>query len=81
MLNPARPKRPRLPLDSEPYNQRLQEILRRGGWRCQLCGTRSNLEVHHQEFRSHCGDDSEPNLITSTKLIFADYRRTMPGKR
>jgi 5-methylcytosine-specific restriction endonuclease McrA len=64
MLNPARPKRPRLHLDSKPYNQLRQEILQRDGWRCQLCGRRSNLEIHHQEFRSHCGDDSEPNLIT-----------------
>jgi len=64
MLNPARPKRPRLHFDSEQYNQVRQEILRRDGWRCQLCGTRSNLEVHHQEFRSHGGDDSESNLIT-----------------
>jgi len=27
-------------------------------------GTMSNLEVHHQEFRSHCGGDSQQNLIT-----------------
>jgi 5-methylcytosine-specific restriction endonuclease McrA len=24
----------------------------------------SNLEVHHKQFRSHSGDDSEENLIT-----------------
>jgi 5-methylcytosine-specific restriction endonuclease McrA len=24
----------------------------------------SNLEVHHKEFRSQAGDDSEENLIT-----------------
>jgi 5-methylcytosine-specific restriction endonuclease McrA len=41
-----------------------QEILRRDSWRCQSCGTMSNLEVHHQQFRSHSGDDSELNLIT-----------------
>ncbi|PYV95015.1 MAG: hypothetical protein DMG89_23365 [Acidobacteria bacterium] len=23
-----------------------------------------NLQVHHQEFRSHSGDDSEQNLFT-----------------
>jgi len=27
-------------------------------------GTMSNLEVHHREFRSHSGWDSEENLIT-----------------
>jgi hypothetical protein len=40
------------------------EILRRDGWRCQFCGTLSNLEVHHREFRSHSGADFEENLIT-----------------
>ena len=26
--------------------------------------TRKNLQVHHKEFRSHSGDDSENNVIT-----------------
>ena len=30
----------------------------------EFCGTMSNLEVHHKQFRSHSGDDSEENLIT-----------------
>jgi 5-methylcytosine-specific restriction endonuclease McrA len=51
-------------LDPEPYEQLRNQVLRRDGWRCQLCGTMSNLEVHHQEFRSQSGDDSEQNLIT-----------------
>jgi 5-methylcytosine-specific restriction endonuclease McrA len=51
-------------LDPLSYENLRQQILRRDGWRCQSCGTMSNLEVHHQEFRSHSGDDSEENLIT-----------------
>ena len=58
------PKAPRLKLDPELYERLRQQVLRRDGWRCQLCGTMSNLEVHHKEFRSHSGDDSEENLIT-----------------
>ena len=46
------------------YESLRQQILRRDDWRCQSCGTMSNLEVHHREFRSHSGDDSEENLIT-----------------
>jgi len=46
------------------YERLRQQILRRDGWRCQSCGTMSNLEVHHREFRSHSGADSEENLIT-----------------
>jgi 5-methylcytosine-specific restriction endonuclease McrA len=60
----VRPKRPRLPLDPELYEQLRNQVLGRDGWRCQSCGTMSNLEVHHKEFRSQAGDDSEQNLIT-----------------
>jgi len=51
-------------LDPLSYENMRQQILRRDGWRCQSCGTMSNLEVHHREFRSHSGADSEENLIT-----------------
>jgi 5-methylcytosine-specific restriction endonuclease McrA len=50
--------------DPVAYESLRQQVLRRDGWRCQSCGTVSNLEVHHKEFRSHCGQDSEENLIT-----------------
>jgi hypothetical protein len=34
------------------------------GWRCQLRGVISTLEVHYKEFRSQSGDDSAQNLLT-----------------
>jgi len=52
-----------LRLDPSSYESLRQKILRRDSWRCQLCGTMSNLEVHHRQFRSQGGDDSEKNLI------------------
>ena len=58
------PKPIRLRLDPVVYERLRQQVLRRDGWRCQLCGTMTNLEVHHQEFRSRAGEDSELNLIT-----------------
>ena len=58
------PKPTRLRLDPTSYDGLRQQVLRRDGWRCQSCGTMSNLEVHHQQFRSHSGNDSEENLIT-----------------
>jgi 5-methylcytosine-specific restriction endonuclease McrA len=58
------PKLKRARLDPGAYEELRQQILRRDGWRCQLCGALSNLEVHHKEFRSQSGDDSEENLIT-----------------
>lgn len=58
------PKAPPSRLDPLSYERLRQQILRRDGWRCQSCDTMSNLEVHHREFRSHSGSDSEENLIT-----------------
>jgi 5-methylcytosine-specific restriction endonuclease McrA len=60
----VRPKQPRLRLDPTLYEQLRYQVLSRDGWRCQACGSMSNLEVHHKEFRSHSGDDSEQNLVT-----------------
>lgn len=63
-MSPNRTDLPRLRLDLASYEMLRQQILRRDGWRCQSCGTMSNLEIHHKEFRSHSGRDSEENLIT-----------------
>lgn len=51
-------------LDPASYEILRQQVLRRDGWRCQSCGSMSNLEVHHKQFRGHSGYDSEENLIT-----------------
>lgn len=66
------PKAAPLRLDPLSYERLRQQVLRRDGWRCQYCGTMSNLEVHHQQFRSHSGADAEENLIT---LCTACHRR------
>ena len=63
-MNGIRPRAARLQLDAPLYESLRQQVLGRDGWRCQVCGAMSNLEVHHKEFRSHSGDDSEENLIT-----------------
>jgi ATP-dependent DNA helicase RecQ len=63
-MNGIRLKTERLRLDAVAYENLRQQVLRRDGWRCQSCGAMTNLEVHHQEFRSQSGADSEENLIT-----------------
>jgi 5-methylcytosine-specific restriction endonuclease McrA len=63
-MNGVQPKQPRLRLNCELYDKLRNQVLRRDGWRCQSCGTMCNLEVHHREYRSRAGDDSEQNLIT-----------------
>ena len=57
-------KNPRLRLDPDSYLKLHREALERDGWRCQVCGTKQNLQVHHLKFRSQCGGDEEQNLIT-----------------
>jgi 5-methylcytosine-specific restriction endonuclease McrA len=56
-----------LRFDRESYDRLRQQVLQRDGWRCQFCGSMTNLEVHHQQFRSHSGEDSDVNLITLCK--------------
>ena len=63
-MSRIRPKRPRLRLDSEPYDQLIKQTLRRDGWQCQVCGSRQNLQVHHKQLRSQQGSDDDLNLIT-----------------
>jgi phage terminase large subunit GpA-like protein len=46
------------------YDDLRKRVFRRDAWRCQFCGFMTNLEVHHQTFRSHSGQDREENLIT-----------------
>jgi 5-methylcytosine-specific restriction endonuclease McrA len=63
-MSPTQPEPGPLRLDPVSYETLRQLVLRRDGWRCQSCGTMSSLEIHHKQFRSHSGEDSEENLIT-----------------
>ena len=72
---PEPPGPRRLRLDPESYEALRRRVLRRDGWRCQSCGTMANLEVHHKEFRSHSGDDSEQNLITLCSACHSTVHR------
>ena len=74
-MNVIRSKTPPVRLDTIAYEKLRQEVLRRDGWRCQSCGAMSNLEVHHQQFRSHSGEDSEQNLVTLCNSCHADLHR------
>jgi ATP-dependent DNA helicase RecQ len=65
------PKPRRLRLDPTSYECLRQQVLRRDGWRCQSCGSMSSLEVHHKQFRSLSGHDSEENLITLCAMCHA----------
>ncbi len=58
------PNRERLRLDDATYQELKARILERDGWRCQHCGRRDQLQIHHIIRRSHTGSDTEENLIT-----------------
>ncbi len=74
-MSPTRPDPPGLRLDEVSYERPRQQVLHRDGWRCQSCGVMSNLEVHHNQFRSHSGQDSEENLITLCTTCHAAVHR------
>jgi hypothetical protein len=52
-------KSPASKLEDAAYRELRERVLRRDGWRCQFCGSMKNLEVHHQQFRSQSGSDTE----------------------
>ena len=58
----AKPRRIRLGPDA--YRKLRRMILERDGWRCQHCGSISEVEVHHIQHRSRHGEDSDENLIS-----------------
>jgi hypothetical protein len=60
----GQPKSPPVRLNPELYTQLCTEVLRRDAWRCQSCGARTNLQVHHIKRRSQGGQDTTANLIT-----------------
>jgi 5-methylcytosine-specific restriction endonuclease McrA len=80
-MNSVRPKHTGLRLDPESYEELRSQVLRRDGWRCQSCGAMSNLEVHHKQFRSHCGGDSESNLITLCTACHASVHHSKTVER
>jgi 5-methylcytosine-specific restriction endonuclease McrA len=45
------------------YSDVRLEVLKRDSWKCQLCGSMQNLNVHHQTFKSHGGSNAINNLI------------------
>ena len=55
---------PRLKLSQEEYELLRHRVLERDGWRCQICGSSADLQVHHQQFRSKFGNDELNNLIS-----------------
>ncbi len=69
---------PGLRLDPESYEALHQQVPRRDGWRCQSCGTMSNVEVHHKQFRGHSGHNSEENL--DHPLLRVSFLRPRTGR-
>ena len=56
-------KKPRLKLGPEDYSALRRRVLERDGWRCQVCGSSADLQVHHLKSRGRLGDDKLDNLI------------------
>ena len=56
-------RKPRLKLAPDEYDALRLRVLERDGWRCQICGSMSDLQVHHLKHRSRLGNDELDNLI------------------
>jgi 5-methylcytosine-specific restriction endonuclease McrA len=63
-MNTSRPKQGRIRVCPKAYEQIRHRVLQRDRWRCQVCGSRKNLQVHHIQLRSQFGNDAEENLVT-----------------
>jgi 5-methylcytosine-specific restriction endonuclease McrA len=51
-------------IDCAEYQDLHRRVLKRDGWRCQFCGARTQLQVHHLQSRAQLGADVEDNLFT-----------------
>jgi len=74
-MSPIRSKISRVRLNPVAYESLRHLVLRRDSWRCQSCGTMSNLEVHHKQSRSQSGHDCEENLITLCSMCHSAVHR------
>jgi 5-methylcytosine-specific restriction endonuclease McrA len=77
-MTPVPPKTRRIKLEPDAYDRLRLEILERDHWRCQHCGSRHNLQVHHQELRSHSGSDAEQNMMTLCAVCHRRIHRDYP---
>jgi hypothetical protein len=57
-MSQLRQKIPRLKLPSAEYEELRNRVLKRDGWRRQLCGKSNALHVHYLKSRGRLGDDA-----------------------
>jgi hypothetical protein len=70
------PKHVPVRLENREYKVLRQRVMQRDSWRCQFCGSMTNLEVHHQRFRSHSGEDKE--RLPRTALSGIEKKSVLP---
>ena len=51
-------------IHSEEWRQKRNQVLKRDGFRCQMCGTAKNLRVHHISYEHLNQDEELDDLIT-----------------
>lgn len=64
-------------LESEQWQQRRQFMLRRAGYRCQICNGRGNLQVHHRTYERVGAEriDDLTVLCADCHKLFHHHRR------
>ena len=61
------------------YQTFQDQMLKRDGWRCQICVTSTDLHVHHLKSPCSLGDDAIENLITLCAKCRATFQRQAPS--
>ncbi len=74
MMRPKEEARP-VRLSGVAYRELCTTVLERDRWRCQYCGRREQLQIHHLVHRSCAGADCEENLI----VLCASCHRLVHG--
>lgn len=67
------------PYQTKEWKQARAEALRNAGHTCKMCGTTSNLQVHHNISLKHGGTNDQANLTVVCRrchpILEADHKR------
>jgi len=81
IMSTLRQKIPRLKLSLAEYQMLRNQVLKRNGWRCQLCGASKDLHVHHLKSPGNLGDDTMRYLIALSTKCHEALHRTIAFNR
>lgn len=68
-------------LVSDTWYRKRKEAMQRDGWKCQICESKKDLQVHHMSYE-HLGEDEEINdLITLCRSCHEEVHAKDPKRK